>query len=389
MFETKRIALPPSPVLRPNGRTQNRREWICLLVSLAILGQVYMAIQYCSVSILPWKHDHHAANSTLGFGGIYAVSRRGSPRRQSLLSAGTLSGLDITLPVQPIWADEDIARIRAPENSFLDRGSALAWLGHRNALEKFLKSTDDTALIMEDDVDWDTRLRTQQIPQTAYAIRELLGSHDGYYGRTDLWDIIWLGHCGDYFDATKGSEIPVIKSYNDPAMPDLEELHPWTRGFLEEIGANHNQQRLVHASVQPLCTFAYAITRKAAEKVLNELTVREPSRDSESPCKAYDVRLLEGCRDEGMRCISVNPELFHHSGLGSEIAQVSDERPIENQETSSHERLVESPTTNIRCSARSRKWKEIQDSVTDPSINAEQFVRDLAELSAECYIDDL
>jgi len=389
MFDTKRIALPTSPVLRPSGRTQYQREWICLVVSLAILGQMYLALQYCSVTLLPWNRDDHSANSTLGFGGIYAVSRRGSPRRHSLLSAGSLTGLDITIPTQPMWTDEHVAQIRAPENSFLDRGSALAWLGHRNALEKFLKSTDDTALIMEDDVDWDTRLRTQQIPQTAFAIRELLDSHNGYFGDTDFWDIIWLGHCGDYFNASKGSQISAIKSYNDPAMPDLTELHPWTRDFLEEIGADQNRQRLVHVSVQPLCTFAYAITRKAAEKVLNELTVREPNRGPESPCRAYDVRLLEGCRDEGMRCISVNPELFHHSDLGSEVALASNNRPVEDGETSSQRRLVESPTTNIRCSARSRKWKEIQDSVTDPGINAEEFVRNLAELSAECYIDDM
>lgn len=348
-----------------------------------------MALQLCSVSILPWSHHDQTANSTLGFGGIYAVSKKGSPRRQSLLSAGSLTSLDIIIPTQPIWTDEDVAQIRAPENSFVDRGSALAWLGHRNALEKFLKSTHDTALIMEDDVDWDTRLRTQQIPHTAYAIRELLNSHTGYYGNTDLWDIIWLGHCGDYFNASKGSEISVIKSYTDTAMPDLEGLHPWTRGFLEGIGADQNQQRLVHASVQPLCTFAYAITRKAAERVLNELAVREPSRGPDHPCKAYDVRLLEGCRDEGMRCISVNPELFHHSGLGSEIALVSEGKSVEEGDTSSQERLVESSTTNIRCSARSRKWKEIQDSVTDPGLDAEEFVRDLAERSAECYIDDM
>jgi len=389
MFQTKTIALPTSPVVRPTVRTHYRREWICLLVSLALVGQVYMALQLCSVSLPRWRHHDDTASSTLGFGAIYAVSTRSSPRRQSLLSAGSLTGLDITIPIQPIWTDEDVARIRAPKNSFLDRGSALAWLGHRNALEKFLNSTDDTALIIEDDVDWDTRLRTQQIPQTAYAIRELLDSQDGYYGSTELWDIIWLGHCGDYFDAATGSGISAIKSFSDPAMPDLEELHPWTRGFLKEIGADQNQQRLVHASVQPLCTFAYAITRKAAEKVVNELAVREPSRDPESACKAYDVRLLEGCRDEGLRCISVNPELFHHSDLGSEIALLSDSRSDEDGDISSRKRLVDSPTTNIRCSARSRKWKVIQDSLTDPGINAEELVRDLAELSTDCYIDDI
>ena len=389
MFDTKgnRISLPMT--LMPTRRPQYFREGLCLFIALAILAQLFFAWQYCVIDLPSWAHHHdQSANSTLGFGKIYAVSRKASPRRASLLNAASLTGLDITIPVQPVWSDEAVASIRAPVNSAVDRGSAMAWLGHRNVLEKFLKSTDETALIIEDDIDWDTRLRTKQIPQTAYAIRELLDSREGgYYGSSDLWDIIWLGHCGDYFNRSKGSDIPSIKSYNDPAMPNREELHPWTRNFLQEIGAKENQQRLVHQSVRPLCTFAYGITRRAAERVYNDLTVREPQRDTEHPCKAYDVRLLEGCRDEGLKCISVNPELFHHSDLGSEIAQVTEQRASENVE-SSQEALTESVTTNIRCSARSKKWKEIRKSIDMPDIDAGALMRELAEQSTNCYIDD-
>lgn len=37
---------------------------------------------------------------------------------------------------------------------------------------------------------------------------------------------------------------------------------------------------------------------------------------------AYDVRVLEGCRDLGMRCWSVAPELMRHLGARSEIADI-------------------------------------------------------------------
>ncbi|KAJ9655716.1 hypothetical protein H2198_005513 [Neophaeococcomyces mojaviensis] len=389
MLETKHTTAVSSPVLRPIRRSPHLREVLCLLAAFAIIGQFIFAFQYCSIKLFPEATNDHAANSTLGFGGIYAVSRKGSPRRQSLLRAASLTNLNVNIPAQPAWTDKDLARIKAPVNSALDRGSAMAWLGHRNALEKFLKSSHDTALIMEDDVDWDTRLRTQQIPQTAYAIRELLNSRPGgYYGDLRSWDIIWLGHCGDFFNASRGSDITSIKSFHDPTMPNMDELHPWTKGFLQEIGANENQQRLVHQSVRPLCTFAYAITRSAAERVLNELTIREPTRHRDHPCGAYDVRLLEGCRDEGLRCISVNPELFHHSNIGSEIAQMTEDRRTDGGE-SEQEGAGDSPTTNIRCSARSRRWRELQDSITDPSIDAGILVRELAELSKDCYIDGL
>ena len=305
------------------------------------------------------------------------------------MRAASLTNINVNIPVQPKWTETDIARIRADENSVLDRGSALAWLGHHNALEKFLKSSHDTALIIEDDVDWDTRLRIQQMPQTAYAIRELLGSQrGGYWGDLRSWDVIWLGHCGDFFHASQGSDIAPIKSFSDSAMPNMTELHPWTRDFLHEIGANQNQQRLVHHSVNPLCTFAYAITRTAAERVLYDLTVKEPSRNHDRPCKAYDVRLLEGCRDEGLRCITVNPELFHHSDVSSEIAQMTENKHTDGSDLGLGA-LSNTKTTNIRCSARSNKWRELQDSIVDPSVDAAVLVRELAEMSANCYIDKL
>lgn len=384
------IAIPMSQALRNSRKPCRFREGLCLFVALAITGQFFLAYRYCLIHLPAWKEFKHegAANSTLGFGNIYAVSREGSPRRHSLLEAVALTNLDITIPAQPTWKDQDIASIQASENSTMTRGSALAWLGHRNVLETFLGSNEDTALIMEDDVDWDTRIRTQQIPQTAYAIQELLASYEGYYGSVGSWDIIWLGHCGDYFNASRGSDISTIKAYNDPAMPDLEDLHPWTQDFLHGIGAHQNQQRFVHESVRPLCTFAYAITRTAARRVLNELAIREPARDAEHPCIAYDVRLLESCRDEGLRCISVNPELFHHSNLDSEIAKATEDGFVE-IEDAAQKRPVSLPATNIRCSARSKKWKIIQDSITDRSVNAERLVRDLAESIQHCYIDDV
>lgn len=387
-LQEKLIALPISPVLRPAKKPKHFREGICLLVSLLILCQLYVTWQYFPGDLLAGDHENdQAANSTLGFSNIYAVSRQGSSRRSSLQSAAELTGLDISIPIQPIWSDEDVASMQAPRNSLLDRGSALAWLGHRNVLAHFLNSTDETALIIEDDVDWDTRLRTTQIPQTAYAIRELLNSHEGYYGDTNSWDIIWLGHCGDYFDANRGMNIPNIKAYADPAMPTLDRLHSWTRDFLLGLGAE-NQQRLVHKSVSPLCSFAYAVTRPAAMRLYNELAVREPSRGQGNPCKAYDVRLLEACRDEGMKCITVNPELFHHSHTQSEIAQAT-ENNEQGSSDASAEGAVTAPTVNIRCSARSSRWEELRNSIADPTVDVEALVRDLAQQSSDCYIDEL
>lgn len=76
--------------------------------------------------------------------------------------------------------------------------------------------------------------------------------------------------------------------------------------------------RLLHPTVFPLCTFGYALTRAAAERLLGDIAARE----AEGGTAAFDVRLLEGCRDLGLRCWSVAPELMRHLGGGSEIGVV-------------------------------------------------------------------
>ncbi len=104
------------------------------------------------------------ANSTLGYGRIYVISTPDSPRRKLLVHAANVTEMDLTIPVQPQWTEEDQDKFRLRENSTLGRGSLLAWLGHLHALREFMASGAETALLLEDDVDWDIRLRTQQIP---------------------------------------------------------------------------------------------------------------------------------------------------------------------------------------------------------------------------------
>lgn len=74
------------------------------------------------------------ANSTLGFGAVAVVSREGSKRRHTLVQAANVTSIDLTIPKQPEWTEGDLQRfIDGQENA--QRGSILAWLGHRNVLQ--------------------------------------------------------------------------------------------------------------------------------------------------------------------------------------------------------------------------------------------------------------
>lgn len=190
---------------------------------------------------------------------------------------------------------------------------------------RFLDSGAETALFLEDDVDWDIRLRKTQAPLVSYAVRRLLGSaslgHDAElypYGDPTSWDLLYLGHCGDYWHGMdmgfddghvkpKDLENTPHMGFADPSMLHSENLHPYTKSLMKNLGVPE-YTRLVHRSVFPLCTFGYALSREGARRLL-ELGSKEPPGKGH---KAYDVLILLSCRDYGFRCWTVNPELFHH-----------------------------------------------------------------------------
>jgi len=309
-----------------------------------------------------------AANSTLGFGAVVAVSRATSPRQESLILAANITEIDITIPSQPSWTDADLMTIVADHGSQITRGSALAWLGHLNVLRWFLNSTLSTILILEDDVDWDIHLRTTQIPAVAATTRQLLSSPSQkrravlnpsaagtYWGPTDSWDILYLGHCGDNFRPSRWNFATPRLAFRDPTLPLRKDLHSDTSKFLDAIEVPE-YVRLVHQSMFPLCTFGFALTRSSAARLLTELAVKE--RDGGT--QAYDVRVLEACRDEGLRCWSTNPELFHHMDAPSEIAIVNSAgAAAETKTTEAQGRLVGAPegqALNIKCGVRSKEF---------------------------------
>ncbi|KAK4544192.1 hypothetical protein LTR36_004402 [Oleoguttula mirabilis] len=312
------------------------------------------------------------ANATLGFGAVIAVSRAGSPRREGLLLAANITEIDITIPQQPSWTEHDVNKLRAEKGSRISRGSALAWLGHLNALHWFLESGLETVMILEDDVDWDIHVRTTQIPAAAAAIRKLTSEQtkptgelkykpdlNNYWGNSSTWDILYLGHCGDIFKPSSWSfRVPRVM-YEDKTLPPRKDMHPYTQKFLQSIEVPEDT-RVIHRSVFPLCTFGFALTRNAASRLLNEIATREPDGGS----MAYDVRVLEACRDFGFRCWSANPELFHHMDAESEIANINSAPPAAEGEGESAgadkkgrlKSLRPGSAPNIACGARSKNF---------------------------------
>ena len=303
-----------------------------ILVALALVSLFLYYRHTASTNSLSHTYlpsHHHPANSTLGFGAIYVVSGPGSPRRDGLVQSANVTRLDFTVPELPAWTQQQVDDFRDADNldkSSIADGSIKAWLSHNVALRDFLRSGHESALFLEDDVDWDIRLRTRQIPLVAAAMRSLMpptpGQDDVYpWGDARDWELIYLGHCGDYFGIVDADHLGVgflhpedlqrlpHVLYRDPSLPDPSDLHPFTASFLTAFNIPA-KTRVLHRSKFPLCTFAYALTRSAAQKLIDELA--PPKEIPGRWVRAYDIAILEACRDRGLRCYSLSPELFHH-----------------------------------------------------------------------------
>ncbi|KAK8219644.1 hypothetical protein M8818_000618 [Zalaria obscura] len=262
------------------------------------------------------------ANATLGFGGLYVVSGPGSPRRAGMIQAANVTELDLTIPEQHQWTAQQIANFKYGPESKMANGSIMAWMSHHVVLREFLKSGAETALVFEDDVDWDIHLRTYQVPVTAAAVKSLLppAGPEYYWGHPEDWELLYLGHCGDYFNSVfQGVGVGHIHPedlqkiphaiYQDATLPDRTDLHPYTASLLSAFSVPE-QTRVVHKSKFPLCTFGYAVTRASAQRLLEDLAPAKEKK--EGSAQAYDIAIVEACRDKGLRCYSINPELFHH-----------------------------------------------------------------------------
>ncbi|KAF2685120.1 glycosyltransferase family 25 protein [Lentithecium fluviatile CBS 122367] len=295
------------------------------------------------------------------FGAITAVSHSRSPRIKGLLWAANLTGIDITIPEQPFWTEGDLETFRSGNKSQITKGSALAWLGHLNALRWFLSTSHETALIIEDDVDWNIALRKLQIQRAESAFSSVMfspissspharrRSDPNSWSSSRGWELLWLGHCGDKASPEHITSHPHL-IYNDNTVPSKDHLDYVTSTFLNNLHVPEHS-RMVHRSYWPLCTFAYAVTRASAQRIL--------STYGSEVATAYDVALLEACRDHDWSCYTITPELFHHIEAPSEIANV-DAGAQENKEGLA---VTKVPAThNIGCGARGQDmWVEVDD----------------------------
>ncbi|KAK7921473.1 hypothetical protein PG985_009495 [Apiospora marii] len=251
-------------------------------------------------------------NATLGFEQMLVLSVRPSWRTRGLEAAAKLTGLDFTILPQTPSPDDAVAAFQHQAHE-KKPGSTKAWLAHLHVLEHVVRSGLETALIVEDDLDWDVGLKTRQMALVVDHVRNFTGvapddlSASSPYG--DNWDVLWLGHCGAEMRPTPGGPSPpkgwasMAQPYFDPLRLNGTGARPhWGLDTLRWRGRGWQHPPAGMRLVQDggaVCSWAYGVSRRSAGKVL--------ARMSRGDNQAFDIGLKEVCDAGELDCVTVVP----------------------------------------------------------------------------------
>ncbi|PSR92323.1 hypothetical protein BD289DRAFT_451804 [Coniella lustricola] len=258
---------------------------------------------------------NRVANGTLGFGKVFIVGLpERTDKRDAMALASSLTGFDID------WVDgvrgETIPNKAVPfgtNRKKLRETNLGSWRGHMNAIKRVLEESLDSALIMEDDMDWDVRLKPQLELTAAGPFPENLEENLDASVDDDT----------DYGLQAMARKFTIL---GDATVPS----HAHLTGIVD-FAQHPEHTRWVHVTAAPICTFAYAVSRRGAHKILYDLSVDRLVGPFDNALAWLCRRAVGSWRglgrgedpdslgDRGLdaKCLSVTPPLFfHHKAKG-------------------------------------------------------------------------
>ncbi|KAK2018131.1 hypothetical protein LZ32DRAFT_634993 [Colletotrichum eremochloae] len=271
-------------------------------------------------------------------------------RRDGMLLQAALSEMAIEF-IDGVPGDtvSDKAIPKTSEHGRLSDGAIGCWRGHMNALGEIVRRNLSSALILEDDVDWDIRIRSQlhDFALSTQALTQPLLSaptpgggaalgtaldipfeklhatvvpNSSPYG--DNWDLLWIGHCGMHFPFLDREGVPKARiiHHNDVTVAPKKNLWTFNIPFtLKETYPEHT--RAVHHVQEGVCTLGYAVSQQGARKLLQEVALKDVS-------DAVDILLRFFCEGGKGRkphnCLTSQPAFFHHHRAAGPMSSMSD-----------------------------------------------------------------
>ena len=178
-----------------------------------------------------------------------------------------------------------------------------------NVAQLMVRERVSTAIVFEDDADWDVNFRTQleQFAQgsryiasswpTPTVLKSKFGGKDSSpYG--DDWDLLWLGHAG--VDVHPANSRQFIIS-NDPTVPTP--LRRVNYQDVPDMSSHPNSTRIIFRAGSGVCLYAYALSYRGAQKILR-------TQSTLTKFQPIDIGLRDMCgHEEDFKCIGVFPQI--------------------------------------------------------------------------------
>ncbi|RAH84221.1 hypothetical protein BO86DRAFT_334154 [Aspergillus japonicus CBS 114.51] len=310
---------------------QNRlTRTILLLIGAIVVILNLPPIHYAQVTARQRSEDesiplHPIGNETLGTQRIFVVNLPSRPdKRDNIILGSSVSGFRVE------WIDgvtpDQVNPKSIPHrwNSDHKPTEYAARRAHVNAMQQIVQDRLGSAIIMEDDVDWDVILKTQ-LQSYALAVRALQGSDGNSTGSPygDNWDILWLGHCG----LSCKTELPVFLSHQDPTVLPPHHFLPYWRDPPPIDRPDHT--RLVCSVGDAVCSLVYAVSYFGAQKILAALSVNPGQLAEQIDIGAqFDVSLGRMCGLGYLRCFGAYPSLtggYQPAGAFSKTSDIHDQ----------------------------------------------------------------
>ncbi|KAG8529549.1 uncharacterized protein KY384_006186 [Bacidia gigantensis] len=237
--------------------------------------------------------ENQVTNTTLGFESIIAINLAARTDRRDLLTLmSSYQGVHLNWQnaVRGTEMDEKAWPSHWNTSGTQSTSGELGlWRSHVNALRHVVETGYSTALIIEDDVDWDVSFKSQLVDYARHlqnltapvdSLTQLSSSSSVQSPYGPAWDMLWLGTCAN------------------PPAPN---------GTLWYDDLDGRRHALWYADGGLACTWGYAVTLESARMLLGfSLDLSE----------AYDLHISSFC--ETHNCAIVWPPLIaNHRPAGS------------------------------------------------------------------------
>ncbi|KAL5001183.1 hypothetical protein BDV10DRAFT_160808 [Aspergillus recurvatus] len=290
------------------------------------------------------SHIEAIKNETLGANAIFAVSLPSRvDKRDNIILGSSVSGFHIE--VIDATTPDAVDPKTYPYNWNYDHRPVeyAARRSHLSIMQRILRERLASAIIMEDDADWDVTIKTQ-LQSFAIAVRALQGADDGAakvsgspYGHD--WDILWLGHCG----IECSTDRPYYLTPADPTVPPPGHFLPYWRDPppLERP----DDARMTCPITDGVCSIVYAVSFRGAQRILAALSVNPSGLAEQIDIGAqFDVSLGRMCGAGYLRCFAPYPSLTGGYKSAGSAAKGSDiNGPADDAEGQTNEEPMQGP----------------------------------------------